>query len=149
MPATFDEYGVRFMYPDNWEITERTGGEESVGVTLESPDGAFFSLNRYHRQNAPESLKEQVIGAMRAEYEEIEVVPDPHSVPSQGEAGCELNFFVLDLLVTARILIIPDRQDLLLLQIQAENRQFDKQERVFEAMLKTLRDHLGEADASA
>ncbi len=149
MPATFDEYGVRFLYPDNWEITERTAGDESVGVTLESPDGAFFSLNRYHRQTDAESLKEQVIEAMRAEYDEIEVVPDPQSVRAEGEAGCELNFFVLDLLVTARILVIPDRHDLLLLQIQAENRQFDKQERVFEAMLKTLRDHLQEADDPA
>lgn len=142
MPATFEEYGVRFMYPDNWEISERAAGEESVGVTIESPDGAFFSLNRYHRQSDSDSLKEQVIAAMRAEYNEIEAVPYKSPDAREGESGSELHFFVLDLLVTVRILVIPDGADLLLLQIQAENRQFDKHELVFEAMLKTLRDSL-------
>lgn len=142
MPATFDEYGVRFMYPDNWEISERAASEESVGVTIESPDGAFFSLNRYHRQTNPESLNDQVIAAMQAEYDEVEVVPYVAADANEGETGSELNFFVLDLLVTVRILVIPDGNDLLLLQIQAENRQFDKHEMVFEAMLKTLRESL-------
>lgn len=142
MPATFEEYGVRFLYPDNWEIAERSADDESVGVTIESPGGAFFSLHRYRNQSLPDHLLRQAADAMREEYEELESesYEDPDALP--GESGSELRFYYLDLLITARILVIPDADDLLLVQMQGENRDFDQQARVFDAMLKTLRESL-------
>lgn len=142
MPATFEEYGVCFLYPDNWEIAERSAEEESVGVTIESPDGTFFSLHRYHGQSRADDLLRQAASAMQAEYEQLESEPyaDPDALP--GERGSDLRFYYLDLLISARILVIPDAGDLLLVQMQGENRDFDRQERVFAAMLKTLRESL-------
>jgi len=146
MPAIFDDFGVRFMYPDNWELAERTAGEESVGVTIESPDGTFFAFNRYANQSSPASLMDQVEQAMRAEYEELEVTQTDSSDREPGELARDLQFYYLDLLIISRMIVIPDGPDLLLLQMQSENRDFEKNERVFAAMLKTLRDHLREKE---
>jgi hypothetical protein len=142
MPATFQRFGVHFLYPDNWRITEEIEEGAQAGVTLESPAGSFFSLYRYRHQTDPSALLEQAIAAMRGEYEAIEKRPyeDPGAFPD--EAGCDLDFYCLDLLITARILAVPDQGDCLLVQMQGENREFDRLEPVFQAVLKTLRDHL-------
>ncbi|WP_153557731.1 hypothetical protein [Roseimaritima sediminicola] len=146
MPATFDDYGVRFMYPDNWEVAERTANDESVGVTIESPDGTFFALNRYSDLHSASELLDQVETAMRAEYEELEVQHPDLENGRPGEVARDLLFYYLDLLIVSRTLVIPDRGDLLLVQMQSENRDFEKNELVFTAMLQTLRESLQESD---
>ena len=148
MPATFDDFGVRFMYPDNWEVAERTASDESLGVTIESPDGTFFAFNRYPNLQSAAELMAEVETAMRSEYDELEVHIPQCDDAGEGELVHDLQFYYLDLLIVSRNLIIPDGRDLLLIQMQSENRDFEKNELVFAAMLKTLRDHLAEASTS-
>lgn len=150
MPETFDNFGLRFLYPENWEIAERNAEGESVGVTFETPEGAFFSINRYPDRDDSAALLRRVEDAMHEEYESIEYGTPrewPDRVP--GEIIRDLHFYVFDLLVISRLVVIPDRGDLLLVQIQGESRDFDKQEPVFAAILTSLRQHLREkADQS-
>ena len=40
MPAVFDHLGVRFQYPESWEL-EAADDTEGSDVTLYSPGGAF------------------------------------------------------------------------------------------------------------
>ena len=144
MPGTFSGFGVQFLYPDNWKVRDSSelGEENTDGVMLETPEGAFFALNRYVGINEAQPVIDQAIEAMREEYEELEVqsYDDPQGVAS--DAGAELGFYYLDLLITARLLAIRDRNDVLLVQIQGESRDFDRQEPVFAAMIKSLRDSL-------
>ena len=115
---------------------------KSPGVMLETPEGAFFAVNRYPNIDDTGPVVDQAIDAMRAEYEELEIreYDDPSGVPS--DSGAELNFYYLDLRITARLIGIRDRDDVLLVQIQGESRDFDKLDPVFGAMLKSLRDSL-------
>jgi hypothetical protein len=43
VPATFEESGVRFQYPDNWKL-EREDNEEGWTVLVQSPDTAFLMV---------------------------------------------------------------------------------------------------------
>jgi hypothetical protein len=144
MPGTFNGFGVQFLYPDNWKVNESIEPEpgEAPGVMLETPEGAFFAVNRYPNVNDTGPVVDQAIEAMRAEYQELELreYDDSNGVPSDSAA--ELNFYYLDLLITARLIAIRDREDVLLVQIQGESRDFDKLEPVFGAMMKSLRDSL-------
>lgn len=144
MPGSFSGFGVQFLYPENWKIHEQADPDsgEAPGVMLETPEGAFFSLNRYSSVGETAMVLRQAIEAMREEYNEIEEreYEDPMGVAS--DAGVDLDFYYLDLLITARLLAIRDRDDVLLVQLQGESRDFDKLEPVFGAMLKSLRDSL-------
>lgn len=144
MPGSFDDFGVRFLYPENWKIVDQTEPAEdaAAGVTLETPEGAFFSLNRYPGGIGPETVIEEAIVAMRAEYDEIEVGPYEDPSGDAGESGAELHFYYLDLMIAARLLAIPEGNDVLLIQMQGESRDFDRLEPVFGAMLKSLRDSI-------
>ena len=144
MPSTFDGFGVRFLYPENWKVVDQTeaGEDATAGVMLETPEKAFFSLNRYTGGIAPQQVIDEAIAAMRGEYDEIEVSPYDDPSGLAREAGAELSFYYLDLLVAARLVAIPDGDDVLLVQIQGESRDFERLEPVFAAMLQSLRESL-------
>ena len=144
MPGSFNGCGVQFLYPENWTVTDQTEeeGGQVCGVTVESPLGAFFSLNRYPNVTLPKSVIDQATEAMRGEYNPIEVVPYEAEDGFVQEAATELSFYYLDLLIVCRMVAIVDRGDVLLVQMQGENRDFDSLEPVFLAMLKSLRDSI-------
>jgi hypothetical protein len=128
------------MYPDNWSLLEQ---EEPIAtVTIESPLGAFFSVSRYPGVTDPQHAIDQAVGAMQGEYDPMEVLPFEDPQGFVAEKGVEMSFYYLDLLISSRLLAMVDRGDVLLIQIQGENRDFDEQEPVFLAMLKTLRDSI-------
>ncbi|WP_164101069.1 hypothetical protein [Candidatus Laterigemmans baculatus] len=145
MPSSFEGFGVRFLYPDNWKIVEQTepGEESTAGVMLETPEKAFFSVNRYTGNVSPQKVVDQAIAAMQGEYQEIEVTPLEDETATPRDASAELSFYYLDLLVETRLLGIADRDEVLLVQIQGESRDFDRLEPVFQAMLQSLRESLG------
>lgn len=145
MPSSFDAFGVRFLYPDNWKIVEQTeaGEESTAGVMLETPEKAFFSVNRYTGGISPQQVVDEAIAVMRGEYDEIEVNPFEEESALPRDVGAELSFYYLDLLVATRLLAIADRDEVVLVQIQGESRDFDRLEPVFRAMLKSLRESLG------
>lgn len=142
MPATFEELDVRFLYPDNWKIAARDESEEGPGVTLECPDGTFFSLNRYRERDDGAEILRQAVAAMEAEFDEIESEDYEDPSGGAGEAGAELRFYCLDLLITARFLAIRTSRDVLLVHMQGESRDFDRHALVFQAMLQSLRESL-------
>lgn len=144
MPRSFDGFGVRFLYPDNWRIVEQTeaGEDSTAGVMLETPEKAFFSVNRYTGGVSPQKVLDEAIAAMRGEYDEIEVNPFEDEARGPRDVGAELSFYYLDLLVATRVLAIADGDEVLLVQIQGESRDFDRLEPVFQAMLKSLRESL-------
>ncbi len=144
MPGSFNGCGVQFLYPDNWTVTEQVeeDGGPPCGVTVESPLGAFFSVNRYPHVTVPKSVIDQATQAMRGEYDPVEVVPYEAEDGFVQEVATELSFYYLDLLIVCRMVAILDRGDVVLVQMQGENRDFDSLEPVFLAMLKSLRDSI-------
>ena len=44
MPAIFKDFGVEFLYPENWAIVEQTDDDPQT-VALETPSGAQWTLH--------------------------------------------------------------------------------------------------------
>jgi hypothetical protein len=140
MPATFEDYGFRFLYPENWTIQARENDPRCEGVTLDLPLGGFFSVTRYLGQTEPEPLLNEIADAMKKEYPEIEI--DPIQVSDEDDFFIEARFYYLDLLISSRITAIEAGPDLVVVQPQAESREFDANEPVFGAIIESLRESL-------
>ena len=54
MPAQFDDGGIRFRYPEDWQL-ERQDSEDGWTVSLQSPETAFLML--CVREDAPPPTK--------------------------------------------------------------------------------------------
>lgn len=144
MPGTFEDFGLRFLYPDNWTIGGREEDTRCEGVTLDLPAGGFFSVTRYFDQSEPETLLSEIAGAMKIEYPEIET--DPIAVSDDDDFFIESRFYYLDLLVISRATAIEAGDDIVVVHAQAESREFDSGEKVFEAIIRSLRESIEGAE---
>lgn len=137
MPGVYDKFGVKFLYPDNWQIVEEEVDDWPKSVTVQSPDGAFFSLYIYEGSVNLRDLVREAVEAMKQEYEDIET--EEILQPTDGsDYGYNLDFYCLDLVISAQIrgALVPSKA--LVWQCQAETREFDKCELVFRAITTSL-----------
>ena len=140
MPATFELFGITFLYPDNWREIERREDEGSDGVTLELPSGGFFSFEKDHETRVIEDIIDEVAGSIAEDYEEIEREELSLDEALPNERNVDFRFYYLDLLIVSRLTIMRSGSLTLVLQMQAESRDFDQNELVFSAILKQIRE---------
>lgn len=139
MPATFESFGIKFLYPDNWQVTERGEDEGTEGVTLELPCGGFFAIEREREGQLEEELLEEIATSLEEEYGEVEREKLQLGELADAERAVEFRFYYLDLLVISRLILIRIQGFTYVVQMQAESRDFDANELVFSAILKQIR----------
>ena len=139
MPATFDDFGIKFLYPDNWTQIDRSADEGKEGVTLELPSGGFFTVERAREGELAEEVIEEVADSFASDYGEVEREPIHCDGADGRESAVEFRFYYLDLLIISRLFILERDASTLVVQMQAESRDFDENERVFDALLKQIR----------
>ena len=143
MPKQFENFGISFLYPDNWSCDEEP---ESQTVMVESPEGAFLAISQLSDEDADPIA--QAKQAMEADYDEIEEDKYERVVGDSKLQGVTLSFVYLDLIVTSHLLLWERDVDeaTYFIQIQAEDRDMAKLESVFDAVLSSI---LQDAGASS
>jgi len=138
MSAIYDNFGIRFPYPENWQLNDGHDPNWPESVSLQSPSGAFWSVTIHPASSDVEELTSVVIDALREEYEDLEVESVSESVAGTPVTGYDLRFYCLDLLVEGRLRSFHKGSRTLLVLCQAEDREFDKVEPVFRAITHAL-----------
>lgn len=143
MPATFESLGIKFLYPDNWTVTDRSPEEGIDGVTFDLPTGGFFSIERARSVASGDELIDEIEAAIAKEYGQVEREPVEDSPITEtltdGERLIEFRFYYLDLIIVSRLMIARINDLKFVIQMQAESRDFDANELVFQAILKQIR----------
>ena len=138
MPATYDNLGVRFLYPENWCVTEEDFDGWPRTVTVTSPGGGFWSVHVYPRDAAPGRLTDQIVETMRGEYDSLEAVAAAEEIAGLETTGHDMDFYCLDLVVSARTRCLRHGEHVLLFFYQAESRDFETLAPVFKALAHSL-----------
>jgi hypothetical protein len=138
MTASYDKAGLRFLYPENWKITEEHLTEPPLSVTIESPGGGFWVVMVYDEDIEPAMLVDQAVESMRDEYEEVEISPFERPFGEVAATGRDLWFYCLDFVVHSRVFVVRGLGKTMLTMWQAEDRDFESLEPVFNAMLTSL-----------
>jgi len=133
MPATFDNLGISFQYPENWTIDEEDV-QKGGCVTVYSPGGGFLSVAIHPPTADPEKLADAAVDAMKAEYPEVEVGVVHETVADRELVGYDFNFYYLDLTNTATIRCMQTDMGAYSIFCQAEDREFDQIKPVFDAI---------------
>ena len=139
MPATFESFGLKFLYPDNWVVSARGPEEGDEGMTLELPGGGFFSIEIDNENLSDAELLQRVADAIKEEYEDLESEEVTMMDAMANERAVDFRFFYLDLLIVSRVVLLNIDDRRLLVQFQAETRDFDANELVLAAILKQIR----------
>jgi hypothetical protein len=97
MSATYEDHGIRFLYPEGWEI-EVTDEASVATVALHAPDGLAFALVTVDdNRPAPTMIADQALEAMREEYPALEASPARETINGHNAVGHDIEFISLDL----------------------------------------------------
>ncbi|MBI1899902.1 MAG: hypothetical protein HYS13_02155 [Planctomycetia bacterium] len=144
MPALYDQPGICFDYPENWDIEESEPVAKGVSqveyqqVAVQSPGGAFWTVSRYAGGRDVTEQVKAVVSAMRENYPNMDVEPIEETIGGHEVGGFELTFFYLDLISTAQVRGVVTRDDAWVIFCQAEDREFVQLGEVFRAITTSL-----------
>ena len=138
MPAIYEKLGVRFLYPENWAITDEDDEGWPRSVTVQSRETAFWTLHVYPAGHEVKAVEKELVAAIQAEFGEAEVLPAEEDLEEAATSGVDLAFFYLDLLVEAKIRSVQTPDSTLVWLYQAESREFEKTEPVFQAIAVSM-----------
>ena len=148
MPATFEGFGLKLMYPDNWTLLPRGDDEGDQGATFELPTGGFLSIETLPVTRNDDEIIAEVAELLRQDYPEVEQEEIVIVGGEPGERAVDLSFCHLDLVVFSRLVLLDapasTREQMpiagrILVQFQAESRDFDANEMLLLALLKQIR----------
>jgi hypothetical protein len=141
MPAHFNRYGISFQYPENWTLEEEEMEdlpEEHHAVTVYSPGGAFWEGTVHPQYSDPKKLTKAVVKAMKEEYAGVEVEDIQELCLDRELIGHNFIFIFLDLINTAQIRGLKCPNATYTIFCQAEDREFEVIQKVFQAMTVSL-----------
>jgi len=138
MPATFAEEGLRFSYPDNWELLR----EENLSgwtVTLQSPATAFLMITFDRDMPEPDFMIETALDAMKEEYASLEFEPVAESIAGQPAVGHDIRFFSFDLTNTCGTRSFCTETGAVLLFWQTSDLELETMELVMHAVRASMK----------
>ena len=134
MPATYENFGVKLLYPENWRVVDEELGDEPKGVSLQTPEGGFWSLHVYEGEQDVNLLVDEVMANIRREYQEVEQEAVSERFGLTETVGFDLNFICLDFVVTAELRCGTVQGRSFVVLCQAEDNEFEKMGPVFKAI---------------
>src|SRR5829696_7230522 len=103
MFGTYDDHGIRFAYPQDWELEVTDDGPRTT-VTVQSPGGLAFALVTLDEDRpAPAALADEALAAMRDEYPQLDATPAQETIAGHRAVGHDLEFISLDLVNSCAI----------------------------------------------
>lgn len=138
MTAVFDKHELHFLYPENWTLVENEETDDFYEVSVESPEGNFWSVSVFSANTEKTALIQHCAAALDDQYEDFEQFEFNGEVGGVDAIGFDSHFYCLDFLVTAKARAVSVGGRTLNFYCQAESREFDNSEAVFDAMTLSL-----------
>lgn len=130
----FARFGLEFDYPDNWSVDTDASDDATLAVTVQAPDGGFWSVSAHPAGTDPDSLTRAVSRQMQEEYRDLDTEAASDDVAGLLLSGFDFNFYCLDLTNTAQVRALATSTATYVVFCQAEDREWDRISPVFAAM---------------
>ena len=137
MTAQFQENGIRFLYPENWQM-EREDTDAGWTVSVQSPGTAFFLVSYDGAMPEPVLMADTALEALRSEYPELESDAALESLAGQPAVGHDVQFFSFDLTNTCWTRSIYTARGTMLVLCQFNDLESDTNEPVLRAICASL-----------
>lgn len=138
MTGIYERSGLHFLYPENWELAEDTLDEIPRTIMLQSPTGAFWSVDIHPFSVDIDTLLRDTKAAMKGEYPELEAFEADETIGDTEAKGYDFFFYCLDFVVASHVRALRVGHATYLLTYQGEDRDFEELTPVFRAITTSL-----------
>ncbi len=135
----YEAHGVRFLYPDIWELSEEQDAGGDVTITVLS-DGAWFcTLRILADRPAPPDVVSSCIAAFREEYDDLDEYPSAIRLAEMPAVSRELEFSCLELINSASLCSVRGSEFTLLCWWQGTDHELQEVRPILEQMTSSVR----------
>ncbi len=138
MAARFEEDGIEFLYPENWDL-QREETENGWTIALQSPDTAFLVMSFDADMPEPGLMAQTAPDALKGEYENLESDACLESIAGQPAVGYDVRFFSLDLTNTCWIRSFYSGRGTVLVMWQLNDLELERHEQVLRAICASIK----------
>lgn len=138
MVAEFHDGGLRFRYPENWQL-ERQTTENGWTIAVQSPDTAFLMVCLREDMPPINRLADAALDALKEEYAELEADECVESLAGQPAIGHDIRFISLDLPNTCWTRSFQIARGTVLILCQMNDLELDRNEPVLRAICASMR----------
>jgi len=97
MSRIYDDRGIRFEYPGDWELEVSDDGPRMT-ASVQSPSGLAFAMVTVDDEGpAPSELVDEALAALRDEYPTLDAGPAMEKIAGERAVGHDVEFVSLDL----------------------------------------------------
>lgn len=137
MSAEFTGCGVRFRYPDRWELSEEPS-DEGTTITVSSSGASFWTLSLFFDCPAPKDVVEQALDTFRAEYDELDVYSVSLELCQRPTSARDIEFVCLEMLNSAFLRSFQTEQFTALVLYQGTDQELEQTREALDAIANSL-----------
>lgn len=137
MPAVFESGGLRFLYPENWQV-EEASTDNGWSVTVQSPQTSFLFISVHPDRPAVQTVLETTLSALREDYPDLEAEEAFEEIAHHRARGHDVQFFSLDLSNSCWIRSFRTPEQTVLILAQANDLELAEAEPVLRAIRASL-----------
>lgn len=95
--AIWDDFGIRFEYPMDWDLDVAEDGPR-VSISLQATEAPAFAMIAIDEEGPdPQALADEALTAMRDEYPDLDAITIAEPIDDQPAVGYDLEFLSLDM----------------------------------------------------
>lgn len=103
----FNEYGVSFEYPDDWELSKEVDEtNREIQIHVSGPNSSFWSISLFVVQISAEELLKQSLEVFQEEYEEIDIYQVEAKIAGKECLGRDIEFVCSELINSAYLRVL-------------------------------------------
>jgi hypothetical protein len=137
MAAQFHRDGIRFMYPENWQM-DRQDTDAGWTVSVQSPGTAFLLVSYDADMPEADLMADTALEALRSEYPSLESDKAVESLAGQPAVGHDVQFFSFDLTNTGWLRSFYSGSGTVLVMWQANDLELDRVGPVLRAICASI-----------
>jgi hypothetical protein len=137
MQEIYNSHGVRFRYPNDWNISEQSD-EGRISITVSSPRTSFWTVSVFPDGPEPRDVVEAVLDAFREEYPELDIYAATAKLCDRRAVAKNIEFVCLELLNSAWVRAVRTPHGTILVLYQGTDAEIDETGSTLERMTRSL-----------
>lgn len=135
----FQNHGVRFCYPDVWQLEEVGSDDDDILITVSGDGTCFWSIHILSNSPPPPQVIESCVAAFTDEYEDADATVRERLLAEMPAYARDVEFSCYDLMNTASLQSVRTSDFTLLVLWQGADHELEEYRSVLEAMTDSVR----------
>ena len=134
----FQKYGIRFHYPDIWEL-EELGNDDDTVITVMSDGTCFWSIHILNNCPPPPQVIESCVAAFTDEYDDADATPTERQLAEMPAYARDVEFSCFELMNTVSLQSVRTTEFTLLVLWQGTDHELLDYRELLESMTDSVR----------